>query len=115
MSEKRNSGVVMADKGLEALSGTQITLEPNESGKAVATKILVGGKPIQPEKVYYITTIDYLAEGNDGLTALTRAQKNLNTGILLRDMMIEYVEELAAQGKAVEGYLDNRVIVKAAK
>ena len=30
-------------------------------------------------------------------------------------MMIEYVEELAAQGKAVEGYLDNRVIVKAAK
>ncbi len=106
---------MMADKGLEALSGTQITLEPNESGKAVATKILVGGKPIQPEKVYYITTIDYLAEGNDGLTALTRAQKNLNTGILLRDMMIEYVEELAAQGKAVEGYLDNRVIVKAAK
>lgn len=100
---------------LEALSGTRITLATDSLGKTYATEILVGGKTIDPDRIYYIATIDYLAEGNDGLTALTRARKNVNTGILLRNMMIEYIQDLTAKGKSVESKLDDRVIVKKAE
>lgn len=102
----------MEKKRLEGLSGTQITLEQNEEGKTLATNILIGGKRIDPNKTYRICTIDYLAEGNDGLVALTHAEHILNTGILLRDAMIDYMKALTAKGLQVDGNLDDRVIVK---
>lgn len=99
----------LAGKGLEALSGTEVTLQ-TINDKTQAMKILVGGKPIDPEKIYTLSTIDYLSEGNDGLSALTYAEEINNTGILLRDAMTEYVQEFTANGKAIESKLDNRVI-----
>ena len=99
----------IAGKKLEGLAGVNITLETHND-KTEATKILVGGKPINPNRTYYIATIDYLAEGNDGLTALTNASKTTNTGMLLRDLMIQWVKDLTAQGKMVESRIDNRVV-----
>lgn len=99
----------LAGKGLEALSGCQVTLTTDANGKTTASKILVDGKPIQPDKKYWIATIDYLADGNGGMGALLKGEQN-NTGILLRDMMIEYVQELTAQGKTVSSQLDDRAV-----
>jgi len=101
----------IAGKGLEALSGVNITLSTIKD-RTEAVDIKVGGEPIDPERTYYISTIDYLAEGNDGLTALTNAHKITNTGMLLRDVMTKYVQDLTASGKKVASKLDNRVIVK---
>lgn len=99
----------LAGKKLEAMSGTQVTLEL-EGSKAVARNILVGGQPIDPERIYAIATIDYLAEGNDGMTALTRCVNRTKTGIMLRDCMIDYVKELNAKGEVIKTQLDDRVI-----
>jgi len=99
----------LAGKGLEALSGCQVTLTTDASGKTTAAKILVDGRPIQPDKKYWIATIDYLADGNGGMGALLKGDQT-NTGILLRDMMIDYVKELTAQGKTVSARLDNRAV-----
>lgn len=101
----------IAGKKLEALSGVNIILTTIKD-KTEAIDIKVGGEPIDPERTYYVSTIDYLAEGNDGLTALTNAHKVTNTGMLLRDIMIQYVQELTKSGKKVESKLDNRVIEK---
>ena len=106
-------------KRLEAISGMQITLrvkhEPstdNEIHETVtATDIKVNGEPIDPERIYRIATIDYLAEGNDGLLALTKAQRNRNTGILLRNLMVDYIQKKHKEGIAINGALDDRVIV----
>lgn len=98
----------VAGKGLEGFSGSKVTLHKNGS-KVEATKILIGNKCIDPDRIYYVATIDYLAEGNDGLSALSYATKTTNTGILLRDMMTEWVTELTAEGKKIESKLDDRV------
>lgn len=104
-------------KRLEAVSGMQITLnithektpEGDLHDEIKASNILVGGEPIDPERIYYIATIDYLAEGNDGITALTKASKYTNTGILLRDLMVEYVVRKKAEGKEIDGLIDGRI------
>lgn len=96
-------------KKLEAISGMQITLQTiDEHPRAVDMK--VDGKPIDPERIYYVATIDYLAEGNDGLYALTKAVKNTNSGILLRNLMVDYVKEMSQNGKQIDGLIDNRII-----
>lgn len=101
----------IAGKGLEGLSGVEIVLQ-TINNRTTATSIKVGGKPIDPNKIYKVATIDYLAEGNDGLTALTRGVKFTNTGVLIRDAFTSHVKKLEAQGKMLDGNVDNRVIVK---
>lgn len=99
----------LAGKKLEALAGVNVTLQ-TKNDKTEAVKILVGGKPIDPKRIYYVATIDYLAEGNDGCSALTYAENITDTGITLRDLMINYVKELTESGKTVEAKLDDRVV-----
>ncbi len=100
-----------AGRKLDATAGAVITLEM-DGDKCIATSILIDDKPIDPDKVYYVSTLDFLAEGNSGMTALTRAVENYDPGILARDAMIEYVKELDAAGKTVSASLDGRVIDK---
>ena len=113
----------MEGKRMEALSGVTATLniekkkdENNQEYEiSYVTDIRVGGAPIDPERTYYIATIDYLAEGNDGLLALTKASKNTNTGILLRDLMVEYVRKMNNEGKKIDSSIDGRITVKEIK
>ena len=74
--------------------------------------LLIGGKPIEDDRIYKIATVDYLADGNSGMTALTKATKTLNTGITLRDIMIEYVRKCTAEGKKIDSKLDSRIIIE---
>lgn len=98
-----------AGRKLDSWSGTEITLEM-EGDRCVATRILIGGEPIDDDRIYNMCTIDYLAEGNSGMTALTRAISYQNTGILIRDAIIEFIKELDAKGQTVSAQLDGRVI-----
>ncbi len=100
-----------AGRKLDATAGAVITLEM-DGDRCIASDIQIGGKPIDPDKVYYVSTLDFLAEGNSGMTALTRAVENYTPGTLARDAMIEYVKELDAAGKTVSATLDGRVIDK---
>lgn len=104
----------LAGKKLDALSGTNVVLELN-GDRTYASSIKVGGEPVDPERIYYIATIDYLAEGNSGMNALTKAVKVTKTGVLMRDLMINYVKQLTAEGKEVASDIDDRVIDKAFK
>ena len=113
----------MEGKRLEALSGVTATLnikkEKDANGQeyeiSYVTDILINGQPIDPERTYYVASIDYLAEGNDGLLALTKATKNTNTGILLRDIMVEYVRKMNQEGKKIDSSIDGRITVKEIK
>lgn len=100
-----------AGRGMDSWSGIQVTLD-KEGDKRYASEILVGGAPIDTDKLYTICTIDYLAEGNGGMTALTHAVKARNTGVLIRDAMISYVKGLEEEGKQVTAAIDGRIIVR---
>ncbi len=70
------------------------------------------GKPIDNDKVYNVVTLDYLADGNDNMNAFKNAVSMNNTGITVRDIMIDYVREQTAQGKIITSKLDGRITIE---
>lgn len=76
-----------------------------------AQQIKVGGQPIDRHKIYTIATNDYLAEGNDYMTALTRHEKRVNTGIRVRDMLMEHIRKETAAGRTIQSQLEGRIEV----
>lgn len=75
-------------------------------------KATLKGQAIDPQKTYTIITLDYLADGNDGMNAFAKSTERLELGITLRDAMIGYVKEQTAQGKEITSALDGRITIK---
>lgn len=95
----------IASVGGEAVS-REVKLLIGEGGKVLEAKI--NGEPIDPRRTYTIATIDYLAQGNDKMTALTKASKVHELGITLRDAEMEYV----VKSRIVDASLDNRITLQ---
>jgi len=97
----------IAKKGGEGLSsGIQLTVK---GGKIESLKI--GNQPLDENKLYRIATVDYLAEGNDGMIAFKQATHVLSSNEMLRDIMIDYVKERTKNNKEINAKLDNRIII----
>lgn len=92
--------------GGEGVSGCELVIRDNK-----VESLKVGGKAVEDTASYWISTIDYLADGNSGMSVLLEAEKRINTGVLLRDVMINYVEGLTAAGKPLTAKIDNRIEV----
>lgn len=90
----------------EGVSGLSMAIK---DGKAV--NVLIGGKPVDPNKIYTIATNDYVAEGNDGMVQLTRNEKRENTGIRIRDMFIDYIKDATTKGKKISAKMDGRITI----
>ncbi len=73
------------------------------------SSLLIAGKPFDESRTYRIATIDYLADGNSGMTPFKNALKRIDTHLKLRDAYISQIEKLTAQGKAVTSELDGRI------
>ncbi len=71
----------------------------------------VDGKPIDNDKTYKIVTLDYLAEGNDGMAAFRNGKNVENTGITLRDVMINYIKDQTRMGNSISSKIDGRIEV----
>lgn len=74
-------------------------------------KVTIDGQPIDINKVYNIVTLDYLADGNNGMEAFLDAVHVNNSGVTLRDMMIDYVKEQTALGHPLTSSLDGRITI----
>lgn len=74
--------------------------------------VTVKGQPVDPNKTYTIITLDYLADGNDGMEAFAKATEVTEPGITLRDAMMNYVKEQTAAGKSVSSVLDGRITIE---
>lgn len=60
--------------------------------------INVRGKPLDISALYSVAANDYLVAGNDGMTALTRYAKRVDTGVTIRDIYIDAVKKNTEQG-----------------
>lgn len=72
--------------------------------------LLVGGKPLDPNRVYGVATVDFLLDGGDGLTIGKNAKELIMTDCRVIDAMLPYVRSLQAAGKPVEYFTDGRLI-----
>ena len=102
----------IAFRGGEGVSkGVQLVI--TKDGHLVSASL--NGQPIDPKASYRITTIDYLVQGNDGLTAFKEGT-NLNSPSdsknNARYVISDYFREMMEAGKAVDAKVEGRIMVK---
>lgn len=99
----------IAAAGGEGLSGARLVISADR--KLLACE--VGGKPVEEGRTYRVSTIDYLAEGNDGMSALTGAAARFQPeGATLRQLFLDYVARMHRAGKKVSACMEERITVK---
>ncbi|MCH5177249.1 MAG: 5'-nucleotidase C-terminal domain-containing protein [Prevotellaceae bacterium] len=98
----------MAHSYGEGISGAQLDI--SSDGKLLSATI--GGKVVNPKAKYTIATIDYLAEGNDGLLALKDAVKKEVKPDFVRDVYMEYIRREHAAGRPLTAAIEGRVTVE---
>ena len=94
-----------ASTGGEGVSGLRFKIENKK-----AVEIQIGGQPLDTNKLYSIATNDYLAGGNDKMVALALHEKRVNTGIKVRNMLLDFIKTETAKGKVIRAELDGRVV-----
>ena len=108
--EMKGSDLLELMKDIAAVKGegvsSSVRMEITEDGKLLSCTI--GGKEIDPHRIYTVATIDYLAEGNDKMYSLKNAVKRHDIGILARDIMMEYI----IKHRVIDSKLEGRIIVK---
>jgi 2',3'-cyclic-nucleotide 2'-phosphodiesterase (5'-nucleotidase family) len=72
------------------LSGITFTIDKNNHPK----KILVQGNPVEKEKIYYVGTNDYLANGGDNMSFFSKGIQTYDLNYKLRNILIDYFKEV---------------------
>ena len=86
------------------LSGIRIKI----SGDKVS-RCMVSNKMYDPLKTYRVLTTNYLASGGDDMVFLKDCKTLFNTKLLLRDVIIRYIEELGKNNININAQFDGRV------
>ena len=94
-------------QAFQAVSGCKVKVKAHELAEAE-----VGGEPIDPNRLYNITTIDFLLSGGDGIAIGALAEDVVLTDVLVKDVMLEYFQKMEAEGKVIDGQKDGRVIME---
>ena len=76
-----------------------------------AKNIKINGDTLDFAQTYRMSISDYVANGGDKCFFL-KDQKRVTTGKLIRDALLEYVEENHKKGKTVDSQLENRISLK---
>ncbi|MGN1220257.1 MAG: 5'-nucleotidase C-terminal domain-containing protein [Candidatus Cryptobacteroides sp.] len=97
----------MAADSFQVLGGVEVLVE---NGKVV--KALIGGEPIDDDKIYGVATISFLLNGGDKLYLGKDALEIQIFDVDIIDIMLDYVKGLAAEGKPVLYSSDSRVIIR---
>ena len=102
----------IALRGGEGVSkGVQLVI--SKDGQLLSARL--NNKEIDPQASYRITTIDYLAQGNDGMPAfksgtdLNSPKDDKNNA---RYVITDYFREMMKNGKAVDAKVEGRIIVR---
>ena len=102
----------IAKKGGEGVSkGTELVI--TNDGQLVSARL--HGKEIDPKAEYRITTVNYLLEGNDGMSAFTEGtnkvapeDKSNNT----RYLIMNYFKDKHAKGEVVDAQVEGRIRIE---
>jgi 2',3'-cyclic-nucleotide 2'-phosphodiesterase (5'-nucleotidase family) len=94
----------VAMTGGEPMAGIKLGVHPDKTPSAV----FIQGQPFDSTKNYAVLTSDYLANGGDKMDFFKQPVKIENTGILIRDAILDYCEEQTQKGNILTSKLDGR-------
>lgn len=74
-----------------------------------AENIKVQGLKVDKAKKYWLVTSDYIANGGDGMTVLTWSKNRINSGLKIRDIIINYLRDKYQKGEDIKAKADGRI------
>lgn len=102
----------IAVRGGEGVSGS-VRCKISKGGQL--RSLTINGEEIKPEADYRIATIDYLAEGNDGMPAFkkgTMCNMPKESKNNLRNIIMDYLRTLDKEGKEANSEIEGRMVVE---
>ncbi len=87
------------------ISGMTVTWDPKAPPMARVASVMVGGQPLEKDKLYKVATNDYMLGGGDGYTALGGGKVLVNetAGNLMANDVMAYIEKLGHVDEKVDG------------
>jgi 2',3'-cyclic-nucleotide 2'-phosphodiesterase (5'-nucleotidase family) len=80
---------IISEKKPHPLKGLTFTINKNNQ----PANILIQGKPLQNDKVYYVVTSDYLSNGGDNMLFFKKGVEKYDLDYKLRNIIIDYFKE----------------------
>ena len=96
----------MCGRGGDAVS-KELRATYNKKGEVI--KATVNGKKIDPKKTYIVATIDYLANGGDYMTPMTRCKRLFVDTQKYGNHILEYIKQLEAKDKKIDAKDEVRI------
>ena len=90
------------EHGILQVSGVEIRYDLTEPTGSRVREVYVGRRSLDPDKMYTVTTIDFLAVGGDAFS-LFKDGKNIIYGTALRDVIVSYLEKHSPISPRIEG------------
>ena len=94
----------ISEKSAHPLSGLTFTIKKDKT----TANILVQGQPLVLDKLYYVGTNDYLANGGDNMNFFKKGEHTYDLDYKLRNILIDYFKSVSI----VTAKQDNRIIVE---
>ncbi len=87
------------------VSGINLTFDPKRPRGARVLDVKIGGKPLDTAMKYKIAVPDYIQEGGDGYSSLTRGRPIVDKsgGALMASMVMDYIQAKGGVAPKLEG------------
>jgi 2',3'-cyclic-nucleotide 2'-phosphodiesterase (5'-nucleotidase family) len=79
----------ISEKKPHPISGIKFTIDKNKQPK----NILIQGKLLENEALYYVITSDYLSNGGDRMDFFKKGKATYDLNYKLRNILIDYFKE----------------------
>jgi 5'-nucleotidase / UDP-sugar diphosphatase len=94
--------------GMIAVSGARVQFDRmRPPGQRVVSSVLLDGTAIDESKLYTVTTNDFVVAGGDGFTEFANGTDIVDSGIVLRDVFVDYIKS----HRTISPKLDGRIVV----
>lgn len=94
----------IVEKGGIPIGGMRLTMKGT-----TPTDITINGKAFDENKDYWVVTSDYLANGGDSYNFFKNAKERKIMNVLLRNMIINYCEDITKLEQTIKPKLDGRI------
>ena len=123
ISPFQNVLTILKLKGSDVLSLMQDIAAVKGEGVSHAARLVItadgklksamlDGQPIDPERIYTIATLDYLADGNDKLYSLKRSVERVTTKEPVRETLMKHLQRLDEQGLKATAKIEGRIMIE---
>jgi hypothetical protein len=88
--------------GILQVSGMEIRYDLSEPAGSRVREVHIGRRSLDREKIYTVTTVDYLAAGGDAFSPFKEG-KNILYGTALKDILVSYLKKHSPVSPRIEG------------